>query len=215
MKYKKIILFLLVFGGVFWLVFGFNEKGSQVSEETAEVNQKTEQITSTKIIKKSWPINEFEQRISKKPFGIYITPENSPVQPERFGGYHTGVDVEYEEVEDEVAVISICDGEMVLKRWVSGYGGTVVIKCQKDGRDYYVLYGHLKNESITESKEIKMGERIGILGKGKTQETDGERKHLHFSIHKNTLDLRGYVQNKTELENWVDPEKQELFYSSE
>jgi hypothetical protein len=33
--------------------------------------------------------------LQKKPFGIYITPENSPVQPENFTGYHTGIDVEY------------------------------------------------------------------------------------------------------------------------
>src|SRR3989344_7022766 len=44
------------------------------------------------------PIAEFSQRITKKPFGIYITPETSPVHPDKFDGFHTGVDIEYEDI---------------------------------------------------------------------------------------------------------------------
>ena len=36
------------------------------------------------------PISNPLERIIKKPFGIKINPANSPVQPERFSGYHTG-----------------------------------------------------------------------------------------------------------------------------
>lgn len=59
------------------------------------VNQSEKPKKLPKIV---LPIAEFEKRITKKPFGIYITPQNSPVQPERFTGYHTGVDVEYEDI---------------------------------------------------------------------------------------------------------------------
>ena len=200
-----ILLFLLT--GYFWVR---NEKSPDIEEKNSET-EKTGTIKTEINQKPIEPIREFEKRITKKPFGIFITPENSPVQPERFGGFHTGVDVEFEDSEDEIEVKSICAGEVVLKRWVSGYGGTVVVKCQKDGHDYYLLYGHLKNDSITTKTEIETGEKLGILGKGGTIETDYERKHLHFSIHKNTLDLKGYVQNQSELSNWIDPEKQELF----
>src|SRR3989344_6907506 len=51
-----------------------------------------------------WPVDEFEERITKKPFGIFITPQNSPIKPERFSGYHTGVDVENGDVAGEGAV---------------------------------------------------------------------------------------------------------------
>jgi len=44
------------------------------------------------------------------------------------------------------------------------------------------------------------------LGKGYSDETDGERKHLHFAIHKGTkIDVRGYVQTKGELQDWLNP----------
>lgn len=152
-----------------------------------------------------YPVAEFKQRITKKPFGIYITPQTSPVQPERFQGFHTGVDVEYQDVLTDVPVFAVCDGDIVLSRWVSGYGGTVVLKCQKDSTDYYFLYGHLKTDSIRQSPKVQKGEQLAILGKGNTQETDFERKHLHFALHQGSLDLRGYVKTSDELIKWLDP----------
>ncbi len=149
----------------------------------------------------TYPTLEFNQRITKKPFGMYITPQNSPVKPERFSGYHTGVDVEFENTEEDVPVFSVCDGELVLSKWVNGYGGTAVIKCQNN----YYLYGHLKLNSITNETQIPKDKQIAILGQGNTQETDFERKHLHFGVHKNSLNLKGYVSTQSELQSWIDP----------
>ena len=56
-----------------------------------------------------------------------------------------------------------------------------------------VLYGHLDMDSITLAigDEISEGDNIAKLGSGMTEKTDGERKHLHLSIHKGTdLNLR-------------------------
>src|SRR5947209_4518700 len=50
------------------------------------------------------PVVGFLSRVTKKPFGIYVNPANSPVQPERFSGYHTGADAEYGEVSADVPV---------------------------------------------------------------------------------------------------------------
>lgn len=113
--------------------------------------------------------------------------------------------MEYGEVNEDVSAIAVCDGEIVLSRWVSGYGGTVVLKCLKNNEDYYILYGHLRADSITKKNEVLKGDLIAVLGKGGTKETDGERKHLHFSIHKDSIDLRGYVQKQEELKGWVNP----------
>jgi len=46
-----------------------------------------------------------------------------------------------------------------------------------------------------------------VLGDHESAETDGERKHLHFGIHKGSdIDMRGYVAIEEELENWIDPQ---------
>ncbi|PIR06540.1 MAG: hypothetical protein COV55_03365 [Candidatus Komeilibacteria bacterium CG11_big_fil_rev_8_21_14_0_20_36_20] len=173
--------------------------------ETCPVNIIIEDKIAEKILVE--PVTEFKTRITKKPFGIYITPENSPIQPERFQGFHTGVDVEYEDVNSDVPVFTITDGQIIFADWVNGYGGVVVIKHNIENKDYLVIYGHLNPDSLPiVNGQIQKKEQIGILGKNKTNETDGERKHLHFAIYtKDDLNLRGYVQTQDELKNWVDP----------
>jgi murein DD-endopeptidase MepM/ murein hydrolase activator NlpD len=172
------------------------------SQGQAKLNQP--QKMKTPIIADS--IAQFKSRITKKPFGIYITPQTSPVQPERFTGYHTGDDVEYGDVAGDVPVYAVYDGTIVLSQFVSGYGGTIVLRCNINGEDLYVLYGHLNPASLTPANtQVTKGQQIAILGQGYTQQTDNERKHLHFSIHKGSLDLRGYVQNQGELSGWYDP----------
>lgn len=153
------------------------------------------------------PIAEFKQRITKKPFGIYITPATSPVQPERFTGYHTGVDAEYEDKTADVPVYAIADGKVVLSKTASGYGGVFMIEIQLNGAPHTVLYGHIRPSSLPKvGQQIKKGEQLAILGTGNSSETDGERKHLHFAIlSDDRIDLKGYVQNQSELPRWVDP----------
>lgn len=152
------------------------------------------------------PVKDFKARITKKPFGIFITPETSPIQPERFSGFHTGVDVEYEDVEDDVAVLAIADGLVKYSEWVAGYGGVIAIRHQINNKEYLAVYGHLNPVTlITKGKVIK-GEQIGILGQGNSPETDGERKHLHFALYLGKdLNLKGYVEVKDQLLDWIDP----------
>lgn len=70
------------------------------------------------------PLDQALLRITKKPFGIFITPSTSPVQPERFHGYHTGVDFETfpDEQNTAVAVHAICSGKLLRRAWASGCG---------------------------------------------------------------------------------------------
>ena len=77
------------------------------------------------------PLERLSERKVVKPFGIYITPQTSPIQPERFSGYHTGVDFEILPAEKNlsVAVLAICDGELLVKRWAGGYGGVAGQAC--------------------------------------------------------------------------------------
>ena len=76
-----------------------------------------------------------------------------------------------------------------------------------NGSPVTIIYGHLKLASINKKTgdTLSPGEQIGILGKGYSSETDGERKHLHLGIHRGTsVSILGYVQNKSELNNWID-----------
>jgi murein DD-endopeptidase MepM/ murein hydrolase activator NlpD len=154
-----------------------------------------------------FPVENFKERITKKPFGIYITPETSPIQPERFRGYHTGADVEYGDTTGDVPVSAIAAGTIIFSGRVSGYGGVIVIKHSIDNKNYLALYGHLNPATLAaKNTAVISGEKIGILGKGGTAETDGERKHLHFSVYTGSdLNFKGYVQNKEELNKWIDP----------
>lgn len=194
-KYFILIIIFLIFTSLFLLN----------SKRITDHNTSIPVITPTLVPDKIYPIAEFNQRITKKPFGVYITPKTSPIQPERFQGYHTGVDVEYQDVPTDVPVFAVCNGDLVLSKWVSGYGGTAVLKCQIDNIDYFILYGHLKTDSITKNTKVLKGDQIAILGTNKSQETDFERKHLHFSVHSKSLDLKGYVQNQNDLSVWLDP----------
>jgi hypothetical protein len=177
--------------------------GKQTTPEVAQMeNQPTGSFVS--------PIDRAGERVTKKPFGIFITPQNSPVQPEKFRGYHTGTDFEIfpEELNADVPVVAVCDGKIVIKKTASGYGGVLVESCELNGEPVTVIYGHLKLASIKKNTgdSLAQGEEIGILGKAYSAETDGERKHLHLGIHKGAgVNILGYVQSKAELSGWFDP----------
>jgi murein DD-endopeptidase MepM/ murein hydrolase activator NlpD len=156
------------------------------------------------------PLPRAGNRVTKKPFGIYITPQNSPVQPERFQGFHTGADFEIypEELNANVSVSAICSGKLILKEYASGYGGVAVESCTLNGSPITVIYGHLKLASISlkTGASLGQGDQIGILGAAYSQETNGERKHLHLGIHKgSSINILGYVQSQGALSGWIDP----------
>lgn len=187
------------------------------SPETMNVMQQPkianqEKQKNEKPIQASSPMDNALSRITKKPFGIFITSKNSPVQPERFSGYHTAVDLETfpDEQDTDVAVRVLCDGKLLSARSASGYGGVAVQSCILDGQAVTVVYGHIKLSSIVfkVGDELKTGEFLANLGSGLSTETDGERKHLHLGIHKgSSLNILGYVQSERELSNWIDPQK--------
>ncbi len=159
---------------------------------------------------KNIPLERAGERVVKKPFGIFITPQNSPIQPEKFRGYHTGADFEILPGEEsiDVPVRAVCSGKLRAKQYVGGYGGVAVQDCQIQNENVTVLYGHLSLSSIKQevgSEILEMG-AIGNLGDPSKGETDGERKHLHLGIHKgNNIDYRGYVSSPQALADRIDP----------
>jgi murein DD-endopeptidase MepM/ murein hydrolase activator NlpD len=206
MKKIFIIVILIILAAVFWLYRFVPLIRKNIKTPTVILPS----LTISPQLKFALPIQNYFQNQTKKIFGQYITFQNSPVQPERFTGYHTGVDIEVneEDLNSKVDVLAIADSKLIYKNWVSGYGEVVVIAFSDNGQDYTALYGHLNIDSVLKNigDSLEKGEKIGELGQAFSTQTDGERKHLHFSIHKGSaIELRGYVQNKSLLNGWVDP----------
>jgi len=218
-KESKIIIFILLLAIAGIAVFTLSTKktnntaDNQAGETTVtnEVNTNLNQPTINKAENiPAVPLSQVGQRVTKKPFGIFITPATSPVQPERFHGYHTGADFEILPGEEnaDVLVRAVCEGKLRVRQFVSGYGGVAIQDCQLGGENVTVLYGHLSLTSVkfNVGEIIKEGDVIGNLGDPAKGETDGERKHLHLAIHKGTeINYRGYVNSQTELSGWIDP----------
>jgi hypothetical protein len=194
-----------------------NNTKDQAQNEPANTNTHTESKTATENIPEkstnalsfAWPISNPTQRVTKKPFGIKVSPQNSPVTPEKFSGYHNAVDFEIISGEEDVDVeiTAVCEGKLLTKRTATGYGGVIVQSCTLDENPVTVVYGHIKLSSVDKKvgDAITIGERLGVLGKGYSSETDGERKHLHLGIHKGSaVNIAGYVQTEAALKDWID-----------
>ena len=202
-----IIVIILVLGTGLWY---WNAPEAEISPASFKVGNEEVFTPETPEQERAiaMPLSRASERITKKPFGIKITPQISPVQPERFSGFHTGTDFETfpEEQGEEVAVFAICAGKLAVKRIASGYGGVLAQNCILAGEPVAVVYGHIALGSVTAKvgDELKSGEQIAALGEPGI-DTDGERKHLHLGIHKGSqVDIRGYVQNQSELGGWLD-----------
>ncbi|MEX0918904.1 MAG: M23 family metallopeptidase [Candidatus Paceibacterota bacterium] len=211
----KIKIILLIFIIIILAIVAFSQKSYfQKTSTTKEYNiittTENNKLPSKQVFVS--PINNPLSRITKKPFGIYISSTNSPVSPEKFTGYHTGVDFEIypTEKDEDVSVRAICGGKILQKHQARGYGGMVVQSCTIDNNSVTIVYGHIKLSSmkIAVGDTLNAGDFLAFLGQEFSVETDGERKHLHLGIHKgSTIDTRGYVQTKDELENWIDIQK--------
>lgn len=136
-------------------------------------------------------------------------------EEEKFTGYHTGTDFEIyeEELLPEVPVLAICGGVVKERKRVIGYGGVVIQECMFENQPVRVLYGHVSLDDSSSLRPIGAGVGAYIppgriivkLGADKSEDTDGERKHLHLGIIKGTVaDTRGYVPREQELEKWLD-----------
>ena len=194
---SEVIVSLVLVAAVATLIY-LAKPAANLSNNLSNNQSKNQLITNNTITNTNGsstaqlvaPIADANGRITKKPFGIYITPQTSPVQPERFTGYHTGVDFETlpSEQNIDVPIYAVCAGKLLAKEWASGYGGLAVQACQLAGQNVTIIYGHLQLASITATvgQQLAAGQQLGILGKGYSTETDGERKHLHLGIHRDS-----------------------------
>ncbi len=209
----ELCLLLLLVSGVAFLLAGADVYGAPVQTAPTPAQAEPPVVVTSAVAASAplaFPIDNALARVTKKPFGLLIEKGTSPVPNDRFTGYHVGVDFETTEAEKDmdVPIVAACDGPLLLKEFAKGYGGVAVQSCMLDGEPVTVLYGHLNLASIAAEPgdTLATGDRIGVLGQGYSEETDGVRKHLHFSVHKGTeIDIRGYVHDPAEIDAWLDP----------
>ncbi|KKR13179.1 MAG: hypothetical protein UT42_C0051G0014 [Candidatus Falkowbacteria bacterium GW2011_GWA2_39_24] len=188
---------------------GCTQKTVQLSTELTLTDQATQSLDTAQVLM-NLPLDNAVVRVTKKPFGIKISPSDSPISPEKFSGYHTGADFEIlpTEIDQDIIVRAICNGPVIYKQYVSGYGGVLIQRCSLNQEIITVLYGHLQLSSIMAERQqtLLSSDIIGPLGQAYSTETDGERQHLHLSIHRGTdINLRGYVNDPKLLAEWIDP----------
>lgn len=187
-----------------------DETHNSLVGSTNQNSSSDQRIVNQNISSFQPPLDRAKERVTKKPFGIYIIPKASPVQPEKFQGYHTGTDFEIfpEELNADVAVQAVCNGKLILKKYASGYGGVAAQSCELDKQTITVVYGHLNLASINAKEGDNLSARnlLGNLGKAYSAETNGERKHLHLGFHKgDAINILGYVNSESQLSDWLDP----------
>ncbi len=214
-----VVLIILAAIVIIWLNFSYHPTTKTPLERQPNASQqqtKSTEPTKPKATEKkptyiySQPTKGFKNRVTKKPFGIYVSPGHSPVSPERFTGYHTGADAEYGKTGDEdIPVSAITAGKVIAAEYVDGYGGAVAVRSKINGKERVVIYGHLDpNRLPSVGRQLSRGEQFAYLGKGYSHQTDGERKQLHLGILKgDSLNWKGYVQHKSQLSGWLDPMK--------
>lgn len=168
--------------------------------------------------KPSWfyPMTKYATRGYLKKFGQFIDAKfyagREELFPTQYFGFHSGVDLEVTPAESldsvQVPVYAVTTGKILYVGEVQGYGGVVI---QQIDASHTALYGHIKLSSVKYKVDdtVQGGQVICYLGNAFSDETAGERRHLHFGIHKGIdLYFLGHEQTKEDLNlNWVDPTK--------
>ncbi|OGJ61901.1 hypothetical protein A3C37_03725 [Candidatus Peribacteria bacterium RIFCSPHIGHO2_02_FULL_53_20] len=158
------------------------------------------------------PIPSARNRPVALTFGMHVTTdakENPIDPPERFDGYHAGLDYEVSasELDEEIPISAICSGSVLYSGFAEGYGGVLTQRCNISDASVTVIYGHLDGDGLaSEGTILAAGDRLGKLAPARSFWSDLNRKHLHLGIHKGEVpDMRGYVQEPMELEEFIDP----------
>lgn len=150
-------------------------------------------------------------RYDEKRSGMY-TSKLFTGDPKAVRDVHVGIDLA---APIGTSVHAFDDGEVHLtgiNDAVGDYGGTVVTKHLFDGRDLYVLHGHLSHDSILlhePGEKLSRGDIIGWIGD--ENENGGWNPHLHFQLSwlkPELCDLPGTVSDQDRdqaLKDYPDP----------
>lgn len=157
------------------------------------------------LLKEGWGIGGYNE---KRP-NMYIAPQ---YKNER--NIHMGIDIWAPAGEPVFAPLDGIVAYTENHNEEGNYGGTIVLKHSKSGKDLYALYGHLSLRSLQQCKpgqHVKAGEIIGWLGD--ESENGNWLPHLHYQLSWNDpkeADMPGVVSEKERnraLLIYPDPER--------
>lgn len=160
-----------------------------------------------------YPISRYRERLTFRWFGKFVSStEKAPGCGASFSGYHNADDLEVfdNEAEANIPVYSAVAGKVERLENANGYGGLVVISAEINGQFVTMNYGHinLASAKVKVGDQVAAGQELAFLGRGCSAETGGERKHLHFAIHKGPeVDIRGYLSKNGDLISWINPKE--------
>ncbi len=203
---------LSILGGLTIFLIVFQVLPKKQDNGSMSTSTATEPAKSSELL--PWPLDKSDQRQTLLKFGMYVTPDpaTNPISPpERFTGYHTGLDIEILPGEKDITipVKTICEGKIIYAGTIEGYGGVIIQECTISNQPVSVLYGHLNTQSFSVAKSndpVPAQTAVAELGKDHTEETGNTRKHLHLGIHKgNHIEFLGYVNDPNELKEFIDP----------
>lgn len=182
---------------------GFGKDDTSTTRPTAEdIQTPAPEITApARDPDVAIPVDQYGSRRSFKLFGEYVV--------DRFSGYHIGDDIEYGDIEDDVPVRAMADGNIRHIGFVEGYGGLIVIEHQIDRQRINSIYGHLDlgSSDLSEGDPVGRGQFLANLGADRSPQTDGERKHLHFALYEgDEVRLQGYEPHSEAVDNWINPD---------
>lgn len=100
-----------------------------------------------------------------------VTSEYGP----RWGGYHTGIDIDCR-TGDPIGASKA--GRVIVSGWQGGYGRAIVID---HGNGVTTLYAHMSRLYVSEGTSVSRSQRIGACGE--TGRAYGD--HLHFEVRVN------------------------------
>jgi hypothetical protein len=97
--------------------------------------------------------------------------------------FHIGDDVGWDFA--GLTVVAIADGFVRQAGYVETWGFIVIIEHQLPDLSFFCsLYAHLGPLlNVRPGNRIKMGDKIGVIGRGYTWENGGYAAHLHFAVH--------------------------------
>lgn len=131
---------------------------------------------------------------------------------DRFRGYHVGDDFEIpadDEPLPSIPVRAVAEGTVAYLSNVDGYGGVIIVRHEMEPYgNVQTLYGHLDTDStsLRTGDRVAKGQFLANLGADASEDTDGERQHLHFAVYEGTdVRLQAYVNSHAELSAWINP----------
>lgn len=193
---------------LFILIFALGLAGCTAGPEVSQNNDNSDTEPAVTLASLPeppsifYPISSYSDRATFKVFDQQVN--------DRFSGWHVGDDLEIfdDELEEEVPVYAMADGKIVYRNWLSGYGGVIVLQHEIGGQTLQSIYGHIDLSQTRPrlGEYVRAGTLITYLGDDKSNETDGERKHLHFGLYPGSaLRLDGYARLQAETDNWINP----------